>query len=228
VFNRGKITIVGSVPIQRAVTKEGNLIFRIEGEVDRGAVRRTAMGKTWPEDERVTSWVPAVPDAQPNDEMRPTLSPSGTPHVGEVFSGPTKSRSRSRASTAASCARPGRCRSRPLPTRVDPGSAGRHRQRDPPPPTFGLRVAVLSRRHPGQDHFAGLNSEALAGEVLLIKDQGHFAIGSGRLYVVTAAVVDSRSMHLSDGSAPTRPSAGASNRAGGLGPSTGCQQGPRR
>ena len=30
--------------------------------------------------------------------------------------------------------------------------------------TFGLRVAVLSRRHPGQDHFAGLNSEALAGE----------------------------------------------------------------
>ena len=38
------------------------------------------------------------------------------------------------------------------------------------PPTFGLRVAVLSRRHPSQDHFAGLNSEALAGEVLLIKD----------------------------------------------------------
>jgi hypothetical protein len=28
----------------------------------------------------------------------------------------------------------------------------------------------------------------LAGEVLLIKDQGHFAIDSGRLYVVTAAV----------------------------------------
>ena len=43
-------------------------------------------------------------------------------------------------------------------------------------------------RHPGQDHFAGLNSEALAGEVLLIKDPGHFAINSGRLYVVTAAV----------------------------------------
>ena len=43
-------------------------------------------------------------------------------------------------------------------------------------------------RHPGQDYFAGLNSEALAGEVLLIKDQGHFAIDSGRLYVVTAAV----------------------------------------
>jgi hypothetical protein len=32
----------------------------------------------------------------------------------------------------------------------------------------------------------------LAGEVLLIKDQGHFAIDSGRLYVVTAAVVDDR------------------------------------
>ena len=58
--------------------------------------------------------------------------------------------------------------------------------------SFGLRVAVLSRRHPGQDHFAGLNSEALAGEVLLIKDQGHFAIDSGRLYVVTAAVVGDR------------------------------------
>jgi hypothetical protein len=36
--------------------------------------------------------------------------------------------------------------------------------------------------------FTGLNSEALAGEVLLIKDPGHFAIDSGRLYVVTAAV----------------------------------------
>ena len=60
------------------------------------------------------------------------------------------------------------------------------------PPTFGLRVAVLSRRHPGQDHFAGLNSEALAGKVLLIKDPGHFAIDSGRLYVVTAAVVGDR------------------------------------
>jgi hypothetical protein len=32
----------------------------------------------------------------------------------------------------------------------------------------------------------------LAGEVLLIKDPGHFAIDSGRLYVVTAAVVDDR------------------------------------
>jgi hypothetical protein len=30
------------------------------------------------------------------------------------------------------------------------------------------------------------------GEVLLIKDPSHFAIGSGRLYVVTAAVVGDR------------------------------------
>jgi hypothetical protein len=58
--------------------------------------------------------------------------------------------------------------------------------------TLGLALAVLSRRHPGQDHFAGLNSEALAGEVLLIKDPGHFAIDSGRLYVVTAAVAGDR------------------------------------
>jgi hypothetical protein len=67
------------------------------------------------------------------------------------------------------------------PRRAGPVNPGRCRERDPPPPTFGLRVAVLSRRHPGQDHFAGLNSEALAREVLLIKDPGHFAIDSGRL-----------------------------------------------
>ena len=40
----------------------------------------------------------------------------------------------------------------------------------------------------GPRSFSRLNSEALAGEVLLIKDPGHFAIDSGRLYVVTAAV----------------------------------------
>jgi hypothetical protein len=35
---------------------------------------------------------------------------------------------------------------------------------------LGLAVAVLSGRHPGQDHFAGLNSEPLAGEILPVKN----------------------------------------------------------
>ena len=45
-------------------------------------------------------------------------------------------------------------------------------------PTLGLAVAVLSGRHPGQHPFEGLDLEALAGEVLLIKDPGQFAIDS--------------------------------------------------
>jgi hypothetical protein len=57
------------------------------------------------------------------------------------------------------------------------------------PPHARLAVAVLSGRHPGQHPFEGLDIEPLAGEVLLIKDPGHFAIDAGLLYVVATAVV---------------------------------------
>ena len=53
---------------------------------------------------------------------------------------------------------------------------------------FGLTVAVLSGRHPGQHPFEGLDLEPLVGEVLLIKDPGHLAIDSGLLYVVATAL----------------------------------------
>jgi hypothetical protein len=56
--------------------------------------------------------------------------------------------------------------------------------------TLGLAVAVLSGRHPGHTPFERLDLEALAGEVLLIKDPFHFAIDSGLLCVVATAVVD--------------------------------------
>ena len=59
----------------------------------------------------------------------------------------------------------------------------------PPGSCTVLLVAVPSGRHPGQDPIEGRNPEALVGEVLLIKDPGHFAIGSGLFYVVAAAVV---------------------------------------
>jgi hypothetical protein len=39
---------------------------------------------------------------------------------------------------------------------------------------LGLRVAVLSRRHPGQDPFAGRNPEAAAGNMRPIHDPGYF------------------------------------------------------
>ena len=39
--------------------------------------------------------------------------------------------------------------------------------------TLGLSVAVLSRRPPGHHPFEGLDLEALAGDVLLIKDLEH-------------------------------------------------------
>jgi hypothetical protein len=55
--------------------------------------------------------------------------------------------------------------------------------------TLGLAVAVLSERHAGQHPIERLDLEALAGEVLLIKDPGHFAIGSSLLDVVATAVV---------------------------------------
>ena len=55
--------------------------------------------------------------------------------------------------------------------------------------TLRLSVAVLSRRHPGHDPFERLDLEALAVDVLLIKDPGHFSINSGLLYVVATAVV---------------------------------------
>jgi hypothetical protein len=55
--------------------------------------------------------------------------------------------------------------------------------------TLGLSVAVLSRRPPGHHPFEGLDLEALAGDVLLIKDPAHFAIDSGLLNVVATAVI---------------------------------------
>jgi hypothetical protein len=64
----------------------------------------------------------------------------------------------------------------------------RERQR-PRRLTLGLTVAVLSRRHPGQDPFAGRNPEAAAGDVLPIDNPGHFAIGSDLFLVIAAAVV---------------------------------------
>jgi hypothetical protein len=59
-------------------------------------------------------------------------------------------------------------------------------------PTVGLLIAVLSGRHPGHDRFEGIGLEALAGEILLIKDPGHFAIDSDLFHVVAAAVVGDR------------------------------------
>lgn len=61
VFDRGKITITGSVPIRGAAPTQAKLPFRIEGEVNRAVVRSRASRKLWPTDERSTSWVPAVP-----------------------------------------------------------------------------------------------------------------------------------------------------------------------
>jgi len=57
---------------------------------------------------------------------------------------------------------------------------------------LGLTVAIPSSRHPGHDRFEGFDLEALAGEILLIKDPGHFAIDSDLFYVVAAAVVGDR------------------------------------
>ena len=56
-------------------------------------------------------------------------------------------------------------------------------------PAASRSAAVLSGRHPGQHPIERLDLEALAGEVLLIKDPGHFVIDSGLLYVVATAVV---------------------------------------
>ena len=64
--------------------------------------------------------------------------------------------------------------------------------RAPNVPTVGLLIAVLFGRHPGQDRFEGIDLEALAGEILLIKDPSHFAVDSGLFHVVAAAVVDDR------------------------------------
>ena len=50
VFDHGKVTIFGSLPLQGAM--QGRLPFRIEGEVQKGSRRR------WSQDERFGSWVP--------------------------------------------------------------------------------------------------------------------------------------------------------------------------
>jgi hypothetical protein len=52
-----------------------------------------------------------------------------------------------------------------------------------------LLVPVLSGRHLRQILFGGRNPEALAGDVLLVKDPGQFAIDAGLSYVVATAVV---------------------------------------
>jgi hypothetical protein len=51
VFDHGKITILGSLPLEGA---PGKLPFRIEGKVAEGSRRR------WPQDERFGSWVPVA------------------------------------------------------------------------------------------------------------------------------------------------------------------------
>jgi hypothetical protein len=58
VFDRGRITIVGSVPIQGA-PNETKLPFRVKGEVDRWSVRSQASRRLWKEDERLSTWAPA-------------------------------------------------------------------------------------------------------------------------------------------------------------------------
>jgi hypothetical protein len=52
IFDRGKITILGSLPLESATPR--TLPFRIEGEIAKGSRRR------WPQDERFGSWVPTA------------------------------------------------------------------------------------------------------------------------------------------------------------------------
>jgi hypothetical protein len=52
VLDHGKVTILGSLPLQGAM--QGRLPFRIEGEVEKGSRRR------WSQDERFGSWVPSI------------------------------------------------------------------------------------------------------------------------------------------------------------------------
>ena len=59
-----------------------------------------------------------------------------------------------------------------------------------------LALAVLSRRHPGDCHFAGVDPEAAVGDMLVIHDPGHFAIRSDRSGMIQKA--------------PTRPLPGGS------------------
>jgi site-specific DNA recombinase len=58
IFNHGKLTIVGSLPLQGATT-DTKLPFRIEGEIDRAVIRSKAARRLWA-DERTTSWMPAA------------------------------------------------------------------------------------------------------------------------------------------------------------------------
>jgi len=60
VFNRHKVTILGSAPVQSAIAKETKLTFRIEGEINRWIIRSRAWRKLPPPDERTSSWIPAV------------------------------------------------------------------------------------------------------------------------------------------------------------------------
>jgi hypothetical protein len=50
IFDHGKITILGSLPLKRTV--HGKLPFRIEGKIPKESRRR------WPQDERFGSWLP--------------------------------------------------------------------------------------------------------------------------------------------------------------------------
>jgi hypothetical protein len=58
-----------------------------------------------------------------------------------------------------------------------------------PPPHARLSGCRTFWAPSGHDPFERLDLEALAGEVLLIENPGHFAIDSGLLYVVATAVV---------------------------------------
>jgi hypothetical protein len=52
VFDRGRITILGSLPLDGATPR--TLPFRIEGEIAKGSKRR------WAQDERFGSWIPGA------------------------------------------------------------------------------------------------------------------------------------------------------------------------
>ncbi|ANV99354.1 hypothetical protein LMTR13_03335 [Bradyrhizobium icense] len=66
-FNHGKIALVGSVPLGSVATKETELHFRIEGEIDRATIRSKSLRRLW-RDERSTSWVPGTHAEEPSDE----------------------------------------------------------------------------------------------------------------------------------------------------------------
>jgi hypothetical protein len=57
IFDHGKITILGSLPLESATPR--SLPFHIEGEIAKGSKR------WWVQDERFGSWVPTAPNTTP-------------------------------------------------------------------------------------------------------------------------------------------------------------------